>query len=114
MSWQFAPHRIVKWPARIAMAQDGGTVTEATCVLHVRLLTPAEWASVEQGTATSDAIRDLVLSHVVGWDDVTDETGAIIPFSAEVLRAILDADTRFLLGAARALAEATQQAAPKT
>jgi hypothetical protein len=75
----------VKWPVTVNVPADGGNFTEATFNAHFRNIGRADFNKLAaQG---DDALIEAVL---VGWDDMSDEDGKEILFSAATLKEQLD------------------------
>jgi hypothetical protein len=75
----------VKWPVAVSIAVDGGDFTEEKFTAHFRNIGRAEFSKLAaQG---DDALIETVL---VGWEDVSDDDGKDIAFSASALKDQLD------------------------
>lgn len=96
---------IVRWPVDIALPADGDAQVTAQIRVSYRLPRHSETleylraidalaareAAGERVTVDLIALDDGRLrAHVVGWDDVIDESGAPVVFSPESLEAVID------------------------
>lgn len=109
--FRFAKRREVLWPVTIDVPSDDGSgrVDEVCVRIRYRLLTQSELADrVREGLEAAGQIGNLeallatlspgalekrledLREHITGWEDIGDEDGQQMPFSAEALDALLD------------------------
>jgi hypothetical protein len=98
MAFRYIKDRSVTVPVTVSEPSDGGA-QKVTMRVRYRLLTNSQFeefhrrlreAPDEDISAKKRIIDEVLIKHIVGWDDVLDESGAPLAFSPEVLRALLD------------------------
>ena len=79
--------RTVKWPVKVNVPQDGGTVRVQTFTGHFRL---ARADAVKQAlNDRADDFDQMIVERLIGWEgDLRDETDAPIPFSDDARDAL--------------------------
>ena len=78
----------IKWPVTVNIPRDGGNTTKAICNVRYKILPNAEFQAIYKNEGTDE---DLLRNVVVGWeDDVVDESGTPIEFSAEALDKLIE------------------------
>lgn len=87
--FRFAKERIVWWPVTIkAPAKDRpGHVEEFAAKIRVQLLDMDEIKQYVHGAPESDT--ELLVQKISDWEDIADESGKALAFTADNLRALL-------------------------
>ncbi len=90
-------NKVIKWPVTISDPEDGGSFGTMEYTAHFKKVgrkTLEELVQIGDG--------NLLEGTVVGWDDMQDESGNIIPFSKKELKEWCE-DTHFVRGTVKAL-----------
>lgn len=97
--FKFARERVVSWPVTLSVPQDGGPQKVEVRVRY-RLMTRSEMDTVvrrlreqaDDGSplAVGDTIDALLEERIVGWGGIEGESGELLEFNAENLKAMLD------------------------
>lgn len=96
--FKYVRDRTITVPVTVSEPSDGGA-RKVTLRVKYRLLTNSQFEEFsmrlreipdDEISAKKRIIEDLLLNHIVGWEDIVDESGAPIPYSTEMLRALLD------------------------
>ena len=113
--FRFAARREVFWPVHVRVPCDYGKPREEQFTARFRLLTEPERELLQQALREGswNGARGIVEEHVVGWEEIVDEaTGEPLPFTPEILHAVLD-QPYVLAAALDALGECSRGAAAK-
>ncbi|WP_194745720.1 hypothetical protein [Thermaurantiacus tibetensis] len=85
---------VAPWPVRVPVVGEDGEVREEVARLRFERVGQAEFerlfAPVEGEEAARAQLRALFDRVVRGWEDVVDEAGAPVSFSAEAAERLLD------------------------
>ncbi len=81
-------HR-VKWPVKVRMPVDGGRFT-AVFLMPAQDRVDAIVAEARAASAAADTDRPILREFFVGFEDVQDETGHALTWSAETRDALLN------------------------
>jgi len=92
---------MVKWPVRIPVAQDGGTITHVKMTAHFKRLGVDEFRAATAGlgglaaiAAEDDPAADFLRQVVLGWTGVFEEDGKTeVPFDEDSLEMLLSSVT---------------------
>lgn len=90
-------NKVIKWPVTISDPEDGGSFGTMEYTAHFKKVGRD---TLEELVKVGDA--NLLQGTVVGWDDIQDESGNIIPFSKKELKEWCE-DTHFVRGTVKAL-----------
>lgn len=85
--FRYAKNREVLWPVIIKQPSDDGAgrVDEIQVNILFRLLGRQEYIDKQQ-----EALDELLLEHVTGWELIADGAGDDLPYNQENLRALID------------------------
>lgn len=77
----------INWPVMVSVPQDGGNVMKYSFTADFNLLSGPDFQAIYNKGGNDE---DLLRSVVVGFGaDLQDQQGAVIPFSAENLEAVI-------------------------
>jgi len=88
------PNPIVQWPVRVRLPVAGGEFADFRFPARIRVLSAADYAALspadDSGATLTmpEILRNNVPAFqalVVGWDDIKDQDGNIVPFTPEKL-----------------------------
>lgn len=84
------------WPVTVQVPADGGDIREEqfTCTFQIlpqaRIESLMEEMRADEGTTLGGGADERILREVVvGWEDVKDESGDVIPFTGENLATLM-------------------------
>lgn len=89
----------VKWPVKIPVGEDGGTVRQLKMTAYFKVLPQDRLDEITRGKVADallgagDTDGDLLREVLVGFDDVGDAEGAPLEFSDEVRDQLINITT---------------------